>query len=362
MMKKVAREQREEKKWDFLADVADMYYLQKQTQQEIAERLGISRVMVSRSLSLAANLGVVEFRINRHGIRREDLEEELRTAFPEVEFVVVRANYHDPNRLIGQQAAAVAEKHVFDGLKLAISYGKSVFETVKAIPMHNFRSLEVVQMAGVEGAANPQIDGWELVRMCAERLGGGYQHLSASLFSSSVEVHTALVEDSKIRAIFDLAADADLAIIGVGSMNPQLSSVVRAGHVSLQKLQDAADAGSVGYIGGQHYDIYGEPIASLNSLTMSLDLNKIRDIPEVIAVAHGEAKALPLVGALRGKYLTSLVTDEVAAEGIIDFLKHSEKVPEKATSIGRVRNKRKTQNRRTVVGDSDVPIVADGKE
>jgi DNA-binding transcriptional regulator LsrR (DeoR family) len=306
--------------WEFLANLCDLYYLQQKTQLEISQKLNLSRVMVSRMLTEAANLGVVEFKINHTSIRMNKLEERLSDEFPEVNFVVIESSPENVNSRIGRQAAAIAEELVSDGATLAISYGRAVYETIKAIPVHQFKDLVVVQMAGVEGAANPEIDGWELVRICAEKLGGRYQYLTASLFSSTKEIHEVLLADEKISEIFNLAKKSDLAIVGLGSMEPEHSSVVRAGHLTFNKLAEAAKAGSVGYISGQHFTIRGEPINDLNSLTMSLNLASLREIPKVIGVAHGASKVLPLVGALNGDFLTSVVTDEVAALGVLDFL------------------------------------------
>lgn len=350
--------------WDLLSQICERYYIQQQTQFEIAETLHLSRVMVSRLLTEAIKIGVVEFKINRTSTRQQDLEDQLRTFFPEVEFVVVRDSFGNMNEMIGRQAAVTAERFIFDGSTLAISYGTAVYQTIKAIPAHHFRKMTVVQMAGVEGATNPEIDGWQLVKICAERLGGAYRYLSASLFSSTSEIHTALQADKKIEEIFNIAKESDLAIVGIGSMDPENSSVVRAGHLTLERLQYAAKAGSVGYIGGQHFNIQGDPLSGLNNLTMSLDLKFIRDIPAVIGVAHGTSKIQPLVGALRGQYLTCLVIDDIAAIGIIKFLSQNRNLPEEATSSRRLRNKERTKKRRQAVhkGESvSISILGKGK-
>jgi DNA-binding transcriptional regulator LsrR (DeoR family) len=353
MIPMIKQDSSAQSRWELLAQICDMYYIQQQTQLEISKEFHISRVMVSRLLSEAASLGVVEFKINRTSIRRAELEKRLSEAFPEVSFVVIGASSRNVNEVIGRQAAVVAERAVFDGSTLAISYGRAVYETIKAIPVHHFRNLVVVQMAGVEGAANPEVDGWQLVRICAERLGGAYQYLSASLFSSTKEIHTALLADEKIKQIFKIAKNSDLAIVGIGSMDPESSSVIRAGHVSLERFKDAAKAGSVGYIGGQHFNINGQPLSELNSLTMSFDLGSIKDIPEVIGVAHGAEKAKPLLGALRGKYLTSVITDEIAALGILKFLSQNPYMPEEVTPSLRLRNRERTKKRKKTANENE---------
>ena len=52
---------------------------------------------------------------------------------------------------------------------------------------------------------------------------------------------------------------------------------------------------------------------------IGLTLHELKQIPRVIGVAATESKAMPLYGALRGGYLDTLVTDEAAATGILQF-------------------------------------------
>lgn len=68
---------------------------------------------------------------------------------------------------------------------------------------------------------------------------------------------------------------------------------------------------------GQYYDERGRPLPELNRLTLSLPLERLRDVGRVLGVAHGTDKAMPLLGALRGGYLGRIVTNEVAARAIL---------------------------------------------
>lgn len=54
-----------------LAYVARRYYLENQRQSDIAKELGVSRPLVSRMLSEARELGVVEITIHEPGARAE---------------------------------------------------------------------------------------------------------------------------------------------------------------------------------------------------------------------------------------------------------------------------------------------------
>ena len=65
-----------------LADVAQQYYLEDLTQEQIARRLGVSRSQVSRMLKEARERGIVEIRIH-HPLRTVPaLQQTLLNAFP----------------------------------------------------------------------------------------------------------------------------------------------------------------------------------------------------------------------------------------------------------------------------------------
>jgi DNA-binding transcriptional regulator LsrR (DeoR family) len=85
----------------------------------------------------------------------------------------------------------------------------------------------------------------------------------------------------------------------------------------------AENCKGVGEIGGQIYDIDGCPCASAYAeRVIGLTLEEIKRIPFTIGVAATTDKALPLYGALRGGYLRSLITDEIAARGVLVAFDH----------------------------------------
>lgn len=306
---------------DLLADVCEWYYAGRLTQQDIADRLGVSRSAVSRLLSEAQDEGIIEFRINRESAREEGLEEEFDTAFGVQVRVVKRRTGDDPLVAIGREAASVAASALRPDGVLAISYGTSVFETVRQLPTQHFASMQVVQIAGVEGVANPQVDGWELVRICADRLGARYLHLHSPLMVGSRPMRDVLLDDPAVRKHMDTAAAADLAVVGIGSVEPKSSSLVRAGHLSPEQLLGCVAAGSAGYIGGRHYDAEGRPIEELNDRVVSLPLERLAELRFVIGVAAGPGKVCGIVGALRGGLIDALVTDVPTANAVLQKAK-----------------------------------------
>lgn len=303
-----------------LAQVSEWYYVEQLSQLDIAKRLGVSRSSVSRLLTAAHNEGVVVIQIDWGSRVDTDLGSRLCDRFRLQHAIVVDVPDGLQGRLeVGRQAAREAETRLRAHSVMAISYSAAVHETIKAIDLHHFPSLQVVQMTAVEGARNPLVDGWELVRMCADRLGDRYHYLHAPLFVNTPQLRQDLTEDPPIRKCLELAASADLAIVGIGSMVPDRSSLVRAGHLTVTQLEACAAAGSVGYIGAQHYGKNGQPLDELNELTVSLGLRELNDIKTVFGVAASLDKWPGVHGALTGGYLNVLVTTSRIAHAVLAY-------------------------------------------
>jgi DNA-binding transcriptional regulator LsrR (DeoR family) len=61
----MATERDSQKRATILADVAEMYYLEGRDQSDIALEVGVTRSMVSRMLTEARRLGIVEIKVVR---------------------------------------------------------------------------------------------------------------------------------------------------------------------------------------------------------------------------------------------------------------------------------------------------------
>jgi DNA-binding transcriptional regulator LsrR (DeoR family) len=175
-------------------------------------------------------------------------------------------------------------------------------------------NIKVVQMIGAVGTEDPLIDGPDLARLLGSIYGGEYRYLHAPLIVDNPELREALLEEPRIQGTLQLAREADIALVGVGSLEPAFSSLLRAGYLDERSLRKLREQGAVGDICARHYDADGRvmPI-ELNERIVGIELGALRRVGCVIGVAGGEAKAEAILGALRGGHLKVLVTDSAAA-------------------------------------------------
>ena len=306
---------------ELLAKVASWYFEENLTQTEIAAKTGYSPSMVSRLLSEARKCGVVEIRVHHPNERRVDLEQELQSRLGlNMVRVVVRGSLDHLQMLrrLGRTAARLVEDLAHDNLTIGVAWGPAVHETVNDLRQGTWSNVHVVQLIGSLGTLEPEADGQELARRVAHAFAGRYTALPAPLFVESETIRQALLKDLPIRRAVDQFRNTELALVGVGTLDPRRSSLLRYGYLSMSQLEELRDAGAVGDVCGVYVDIAGKPVDSpLTKRMFGIDADTLMAIPNKIGVAGGESKILPIIGASRARFINILVTDEVAATGIL---------------------------------------------
>jgi DNA-binding transcriptional regulator LsrR (DeoR family) len=312
---------------DLLVTVASLYYELNQNQQQIAERLEISRSSVSRMIREARERGIVEIRIHRPSFRDYRLEQGLLEAFGLHDaYVLTTTGVENDEQVlnrVGRLAAGYLER-VIDALPpgecVGIAWGTGVYAAVRAVPEDHSREVDVVQILGSVGAPNPLIDGPDLARLMAAKLGGRHFALHAPVLMEQHGLRDLLAEEPSVRDGLQRARNVSLAITGIGTVIEEHSSFLRAGHLSPGELADLRKQGVVGETVGRFFDAEGryDPY-TINQRVIGIGLDDLRRIPRVVAVACGLPKAKSILGALRGHYLSVLATDDVTAREVLDL-------------------------------------------
>jgi DNA-binding transcriptional regulator LsrR (DeoR family) len=312
---------------ELLVTVASLYYELGQNQQQIADRLETSRSSVSRMIKEARDLGIVEIRIHRPVNRSYQLEQMLIDRFGLTDAYVLLTNpeQREEERLAGVGWLAASYLDRVLGLLppracIGIAWGTGVHAAISALGEDRSQQIDVVQILGSVGAANPLIDGPDLARLLASKLGGRYFDLHAPVFVEQPALRNLLLNEPSMREGLQRARSVALAITGIGTVQEEAASFLRAGHLSPAALADLRRQGVVGETCGRFFDIYGrfEQFA-INERVIGIDLPDLRQIPRVIAVARGLPKAMSILGALRGRYLTVLATDDETAQAVLDL-------------------------------------------
>jgi DNA-binding transcriptional regulator LsrR (DeoR family) len=296
-----------------LVRASRLYYELGETQNAIAEQLGVTRPQVSRLLKRARAEGIVEIRIVDRTSVESPAADILRRTYglDAVHLAPTIAGPEDlTRRMVGRLAAEVLRGTLRTGAVVGVGDGASVAATAAALeetatPV----AVTVVPLCGGYWTTGPEREPY---RRVAEALGGQARGLMAPGLVDDAATQRALVAHAGVRTIVDLWERVDVALFGIGG---PAWSVAALGDATEHDL-DAAEA--VGEVLVAPFDLDGRFVCpDLRERVIALDARRLGRLPVAIGVASGENKVRPILGALRAGIVRALVTDVATAEAVV---------------------------------------------
>jgi len=307
------------KKLERMAEVARLYYEEGKSQAEIGAMLDVSHSTISRLIKEAHQHNVVEIVIHHPFKSISSLSDALVRQFRLKDaYVLPNAGNNDDETVnnMANLAARVLVENLHDGLMLGISGGKAVASTIRQIritqPMH-------VRVARLLGVTEEELDeGADLAQLLASQLGNDATIIPAPLVMRSIEACRTIFQESFISEAIHLAENADIALVGIGSLESGYPNLLKMGWVNQDFLDELKMAGAVGEICGKYYDRQGQVLdVDFNQRVVAIQIEKLAHIDRVIGIACGEGKAEAILGAIDGRLINVLVTDSDTARKLM---------------------------------------------
>ena len=205
-----------------------------------------------------------------------------------------------------------------DGQIVAVGMGRNVAAVADNVFLAESLKVSFVCAIGGSLRAGEHMNPDHICRRLASRFGGDSETLYAPALVQSGELRDALYENSTVRQTLDRARRADTALIGVGDVSED-SNMVRMGWFSAQEIAEARLSGTVGDMMGYDFiDIHGRPSATqMQGRVVGLNIQDLTRIPDVIAIASENTKAVGILGALRTGVIDTLATSVTNAHTIL---------------------------------------------
>jgi len=305
-----------------LYKICQAYYEEGLTQKEIGERLGLSRIKVSRLLQQARDLQVVQITLNRPVFHHSEMEQALEKKYQLDEVIVVKPASHDSDEIIKHALAPAAAECLLRNLdktdSVGVSWGSTMAAIVDALPVEHLPDVTIVQCLGGMASLHSPTNTIDVTRRMAEKLGAKPLILPAPGLVTSKTLHDALLENATIKEALSLAAACDIAVVGIGV--PTLEGILGKQPILNEKeIARLKNNGAAGDICLRFYNAEGLPADDdLDNRTIGLTLNQIRSIRRVIGVAGGEYKVKAIRAALESKLVKVLVTDDLVAQRLLE--------------------------------------------
>ncbi|AHG93181.1 sugar-binding domain-containing protein (plasmid) [Gemmatirosa kalamazoonensis] len=303
-----------------LTKVSSLYYLRDQTQQEIADRLRISRPTVSRLLQEAQQQGIVQITVAPPRGLHTELESRLEERFGLQEAQVVALEPRQARdllkRQLGASAAGYLARTVQRGDSIGLSWGTTLSALVDAMTPLPTDGVRVVQTLGGIGPPDAASYAGSLVRRLAQLLGATPVLLPAPGVVPSAAVRDALRGDQHVQAALKQLDALDVVYVGIGALatNAALNDPASLPPGLLKELRRA---GAIGDIALRFFDAAGESVrTSLDERLLGITRDQLRRARRVVAVAGGLEKVDAIAAALATGVISVLFTDQSTAEAL----------------------------------------------
>ena len=295
-----------------------MYYVERMTQNEIADALQVGRVTVVRLLADAVSRNEVKITIEGDLAELVAIERKLEHRFGLTEAIVapVAGTASDRTHVVGAATGAFISEYARAGTRLGVGWGRTLIESLAFMPSRQLADFTVISLLGSISEArrfNPSEFAWQL----AQAFGGECYLLAAPALVDSPQTRDTLIQKCGLDRIFQMARGLDAAIYSVGGMVPS-ATIYQSGYMTNADRLSLAASGAVGDMLYHFYDRSGALVDHpLNERVMSIPVETIRTIPQRILTSGGADKTLAILGAMKLTQPTVFITDELTASELL---------------------------------------------
>lgn len=303
-----------------LVQIASMYYKEHLNQQDIADRMGITRQTVIKMLKKAEVEGIVEFKIHNPLEVLEEYSSRLAERFNLRKAIVVPCKFKDQD-MVTAALSQHGSKYILDlldsGLKnVGLSWGRSVYRTIVNLPVAYYDDVNFFPLVGASSRTAEYFMINEIVRKAATTLNATpiYTYIPAD--PGSLEDINLFKRTSAYDTIANCWKNIDLAVMGVG-VNPSLEQGIRDSYPGEQFTDNIAFKDAAGDMLTHYFDANGQFITINEEHILCAGIDDLKNAKRVLAIAGGVNKAAPIFAALKTGIITDIVTDQNTCERLL---------------------------------------------
>jgi DNA-binding transcriptional regulator LsrR (DeoR family) len=296
-----------------------LHYAGGLTQSEVARRLGVPSVKAHRLIARAVADGVVKVTIDGDIVECVELEAKLSERFG-LQYCEVAPDLGEeglPLRALGHAGAGFLKREIErgDNTVIGLGHGRTLSAAVQYMPRTSAHDLRFVSLLGGltrNYGANP----YDVMHRIAVKTGTHAYVMPVPFFANTGEDREVLRAQRGVKEVFDLANNADLKFVGLGTVDAE-AQLVLSGMVEPGEIEDIAAAGGVGEILGHFFDETGRILdTALTARTLSASFPQTRK-ERLVALAGGVSKAQAIRAILNSRRLFGLITDERTAQALL---------------------------------------------
>ncbi|MBG21315.1 MAG: LacI family transcriptional regulator [Rhizobiales bacterium] len=296
-----------------------LYFIEGMTQAEVAAKLGVNRIMITRLLSEARRRGEVIIRIESPIAGLIELQNRLEERFGLGRAIVAPCEDEadDPTKVIASAAGAYVTEMMRSNMTVGVGWGRTLHTMLPFVEGRALEGVRVVSLLGGIAQArrfNPAEFAWQF----AELFNAEGYLISAPAIVDSINTKHALLEHCGLDQILQMAESCDVALLSCGGIS-SLTTSYRLGHVSEAERLSMVDAGAVGDVLYNFLDADGQTVDHpVNDRSISLSMERLKRVPEKILISGGPEKTEIMLATLKSVGPSVLITDENTAIRLLE--------------------------------------------
>lgn len=299
---------------DMVAWATWLYYVEGETQEVTAKRLGVSRGTVVNYLNEAKERGLVKINVDPRLLSENALCKALCDKYGLVDVLVIPKtdlDTQEPERLrqrAGKGGAQLLRSLLQEGQTLGVAWGRTMLEVARALPREPIPNVTVLQVAGSmlnEEHSSPEF----CTAMIANRLGAKSLNFHAPAVVSSKTLRDSLMQEPSLARYRQRLKTCDVVMFGVGAVD-EATLLGDLNFSDPDMISAYTDQGAEAIVVGRFVDSTGAEIfGPLTDRQIAISLEDLVRAPKRLLVASGEKKTEAIRAMLTGHYCTHLVVD-----------------------------------------------------
>lgn len=297
--------------------IAKLYYDEDYTQAQISKELGIYRTTIGRMLKKARNKGIVKIEIQSSLNEQFHLEEKISKHFGMKEVIIVPSDIeqtsdHNKNE-IGKACNKLLDRVIKEDDTVGVAWGTALGNMVSQLTNLNPKNVECVPLVGGPGGMSVELHVNAIAYEFANAIKGNPHFIDAAAIYKSKETTEEILNSSFMKAILELWEKLTVAIVGIGT-EISSSNMVWSGFLGESEQEELKKHKAAGEICSRFYTNDGKIIeSSVSERTVAIQLEKLRTLRYSIGIAYSKEKAMSIIGAMRGNFINTLVTNQETA-------------------------------------------------
>ena len=306
---------------EFLAtQIAIMKYKMDYSQKQIADKLDISPMTVSRLLDRARKLGIVQINVMTPIENHWNLEKQIENSYSLKKAVVFRNRYNEePIQLIGRAAAYYIDYLIGPHDIIGISPGRTIAQIVPNLKLPMIEKNQTLTVVQTEGgfATSESFSPVSILQEFVNNTGVKGHFFNLPIYAASMEAHEALSAHIALESISDLWKRINVTLSAVGTIGDE--SIYRISKMlSEEEMDELISKGAIGSIYGRWFNTDGKFIDSqINRRAFGIPIKVVENIPKRILITAGIEKIPAIKGVLNTDLCDIIITEETTARKLI---------------------------------------------